>query len=261
MDISGSHRIPAPRAAVWRGLNDPETLKSSIPGCESIERTGEGEFRGVVGAKVGPMRASLSGDIAVSGGPESFTLTVKGADEKAGGGEGTADVTLAEEQGETILTYAGRFEATGKISQLGARLLTGVARTGVEAFLARFSDAVGEAGAASPQPERLDDASPLAPDAESAPASIETAPGEPGFAEPAPAEPAPLQPAPGAIAPTAIPDVPDAAQIAAIEATEPAAAGGGVVTRIMLIAAIVVVVAVGVYFFMFQTPPPATPAG
>ena len=60
MEMTGEFRIPAPRQRVWEGLNDPEILKSSIPGCQTIEkvsdteftaqgrrpgRTGEGQFR------------------------------------------------------------------------------------------------------------------------------------------------------------------------------------------------------------------------
>ena len=32
MEMTGEFRIPAPRQRVWEGLNDPEILKSSIPG-------------------------------------------------------------------------------------------------------------------------------------------------------------------------------------------------------------------------------------
>ena len=35
MEMQGERRIPAPRQMVWERLNDPETLKQCIPGCES----------------------------------------------------------------------------------------------------------------------------------------------------------------------------------------------------------------------------------
>ena len=38
MDMQGERRIPAPRQLVWERLNDPETLKQCIPGCEIAER-------------------------------------------------------------------------------------------------------------------------------------------------------------------------------------------------------------------------------
>ena len=36
MDMTGERRIAAPREAVWAALNDPEILRSCIPGCETL---------------------------------------------------------------------------------------------------------------------------------------------------------------------------------------------------------------------------------
>ena len=38
MDMTGERRIPAPRQIVWNALNDPEVLRVTIPGCESLEK-------------------------------------------------------------------------------------------------------------------------------------------------------------------------------------------------------------------------------
>ena len=40
MEMTGERRIPAPRQQVWDALNDPEVLRASIPGCETVEREG-----------------------------------------------------------------------------------------------------------------------------------------------------------------------------------------------------------------------------
>ena len=45
MDMTGERRIPAPQQKVWTALNDTETLKRCIPGCESLERTSENEMK------------------------------------------------------------------------------------------------------------------------------------------------------------------------------------------------------------------------
>ena len=44
MDMTGERRIPAPRQRVWEGLNDPETLRQAIPGCEKIEKISDNEL-------------------------------------------------------------------------------------------------------------------------------------------------------------------------------------------------------------------------
>ena len=44
MTMSGEQQLAAPRETVWAKLNDPEVLKACIPGCQSLEVTGEMSF-------------------------------------------------------------------------------------------------------------------------------------------------------------------------------------------------------------------------
>ena len=41
MEMTGEFRIPAPRQRVWEALNDPEILKQSIPGCQTLEKVSD----------------------------------------------------------------------------------------------------------------------------------------------------------------------------------------------------------------------------
>src|SRR5207245_1451744 len=66
MEMTGERRIPAPRQLVWERLNDPETLKQCIPGCETIEKVSDTEFTAKVTAKVGPVKASFSGKVTLT---------------------------------------------------------------------------------------------------------------------------------------------------------------------------------------------------
>ena len=63
MDMTGEYRIPAPRQIVWEALNDPETLKASIVGCDELNRTGPNSFEAKVTAKVGPVKAKFGGKV------------------------------------------------------------------------------------------------------------------------------------------------------------------------------------------------------
>ncbi len=57
-DVDGTDEhphVPAPPPAVWAALNDPAVLKACIPGCESLERSGEQRVRVVMAARVGPV--------------------------------------------------------------------------------------------------------------------------------------------------------------------------------------------------------------
>ena len=45
MEMTGEQFIPLPQQKVWEALNDPEILKSSIAGCEAIEKVSENEYK------------------------------------------------------------------------------------------------------------------------------------------------------------------------------------------------------------------------
>ena len=99
MDMTGEYRIPAPREQVWAALNDPATLKASLPGCESLEKVSDHEFAATVVAKVGPVKAKFNGNVTLSNlnPPESYTISGEGKGGAAGFAKGGADVRLTED--------------------------------------------------------------------------------------------------------------------------------------------------------------------
>ena len=155
MDMTGERRIPAPRQLVWERLNDPETLKACIPGCEAIEKISDTEFTAKLVAKVGPVRASFSGKVTLSdlGPPSGYTITGEGTGGVAGFAKGSATVSLVEEGGETVLRYGAQGQVGGKLAQIGSRLIDATARKMADEFFTRFVTAVSPGGAAGRAPE------------------------------------------------------------------------------------------------------------
>jgi uncharacterized protein len=147
MDMTGEFRIPAPRQRVWEGLNDPEVLKSSIPGCQSIEKVSDTEFTAKVVAQVGPVKANFSGKVTLSDldPPQSYTIAGEGSGGVAGFAKGKAKVNLDEEGAETVLHYSVQAHVGGKLAQIGSRLIDSVARKMAENFFTRFVAAVAPA--------------------------------------------------------------------------------------------------------------------
>jgi carbon monoxide dehydrogenase subunit G len=145
MEMTGSYRIAAPRDRVWAALNDPAVLKDCIPGCESLDKLSDTEMQAVASLKIGPVKARFNGKVTLSDikAPESYTITGEGSGGAAGFAKGGADVSLAEEGPETVLTYTARAQVGGKIAQMGARLIDGVAKKMADDFFAKFRDRVG----------------------------------------------------------------------------------------------------------------------
>ena len=174
MEMTGEFRIPAPRQRVWEGLNDPEILKSSIPGCQTIEKVSDTEFIAKVLTQVGPVKANFSGKVTLSDldPPQSYTIAGEGSGGVAGFAKGSAKVNLDDESGATVLHYAVQAHVGGKLAQIGSRLIDSVARRMAENFFTRFVAAVApEAAATTAAATAATEAVPGGPVATETPAS------------------------------------------------------------------------------------------
>jgi carbon monoxide dehydrogenase subunit G len=155
MDMKGEYRISASQQAVWEALNDPETLKACIPGCETIEKTSDTEMTATVKAKVGPVSAKFKGKVTLSdlNPPNSYRISGEGQGGPAGFGKGGATVTLEQVGSETILRYDANALVGGKLAQIGARLVDGAAKKIANEFFSNFANHVGGPTEAASDPD------------------------------------------------------------------------------------------------------------
>lgn len=162
MEMTGEYRIPAPRQKVWEALNDPEILKASIPGCEELVKDSDTEMSAKVATRVGPVSAKFTGKVTLSdiNPPESYRISGEGQGGVAGFAKGGAEVRLAEDGAETVLTYTANAQVGGKLAQIGSRLIDSTAKKMADQFFGKFVEQVGaaapaaeeEAPAAAPAP-------------------------------------------------------------------------------------------------------------
>lgn len=150
--MNNSRVVPAPPPIVWAALNDPDVLKDSLPGCESLERVDESTWKATVAAKVGPVSARFSGTMKIveSNPPDGYTLRFEGQGGAAGFANGDAKVTLTPaENNATTLSYDVKAQVGGKIAQIGSRLIDGAAAKIADEFFARFSQRLTPPAAAA----------------------------------------------------------------------------------------------------------------
>jgi hypothetical protein len=141
MELHGERLIPASIDATWAALNDPETLKACIAGCETLERTGDDAYTAVVAMKIGPVSARFKGNLKMSNvaPPNGYTIAFDGQGGVAGFGKGSADVALtAEGSAATRLAYNARAMVGGKMAQIGSRLIDATAAKITEDFFKAF---------------------------------------------------------------------------------------------------------------------------
>jgi uncharacterized protein len=144
MTMNGDLELPAPREVVWEKLNDPDVLKACIPGCQSLEKTSDTGFAAVTKVKLGPVSATFRGKVELTDidPPNGYRIGGQGEGGVAGFAKGGASVRLTAIDGGTRLSYDVEAQIGGKLAQLGARLIDGVAKSMADQFFAKFAEAV-----------------------------------------------------------------------------------------------------------------------
>jgi carbon monoxide dehydrogenase subunit G len=129
MEMASEQLLAVSQDKAWAALNDPEILKTAIPGCESITLTAENEYEVALTAAVGPVKAKFKGKMRLADieAPNSY-------------GKGSAAVTLAPvNANETMLSYSAQAQVGGKIAQIGSRLVDMAAKKMANEFFTAFN--------------------------------------------------------------------------------------------------------------------------
>src|SRR6266403_588023 len=92
MTMNGQVQLAASREVVWAKLNDPEVLKSCIPGSEQLDKISDNEFQAIATVKVGPVKARWKGKVRLSDldPPNSYRISGEGEGGVAGFAKGGA---------------------------------------------------------------------------------------------------------------------------------------------------------------------------
>jgi len=143
MEMLGNRRLGVTQQQAWDALNDPETLRKCIPGCDKFELTGENQYAVGLAIKIGPVSAKFSGKVTLSEieAPHSYKLSFEGQGGVAGFAKGSSAVSLKPvPQGEEgcELDYTVQAQVGGKIAQMGQRLIDGAAKSTADDFFKRF---------------------------------------------------------------------------------------------------------------------------
>ncbi|WP_353171543.1 CoxG family protein [Paracandidimonas soli] len=145
MLVEGSKILAASRGEVWKALNDPDFLRRSIPGCREVKVVSPGELEVGLTVSVGPIKANFDTQLQIRDVREleSYVLAGSGSAGAAGSGSGTVRVSLSDVPGGTKLDYSAETEVSGRVAQLGARMMDSTARRFAEQFFANISRLLG----------------------------------------------------------------------------------------------------------------------
>ncbi|WP_454903900.1 CoxG family protein [Variovorax gossypii] len=153
MEMLGNRHLGITQQQAWEALNDPETLKKCIPGCDKFELTGDNTYSVALAVKIGPVSAKFNGKVVLSDivAPNGYKLSFEGQGGVAGFAKGSSSVTLKPVAGDAApaeeaatpaagceLDYTVQAQVGGKIAQLGQRLIDGAAKSTADDFFKRF---------------------------------------------------------------------------------------------------------------------------
>jgi len=143
MEMLGNRRLGITQQQAWEALNDPETLKKCIPGCDKFELTGDNQYTVALAVKIGPVSAKFNGKVTLAEitPPDSYRLSFEGQGGVAGFAKGSSSVSLkpiADGSPGCELDYTVNAQVGGKIAQLGQRLIDGAAKSTADDFFKRF---------------------------------------------------------------------------------------------------------------------------
>jgi hypothetical protein len=153
MHFEGRHELRAPRESIFRALTDPATLQRCLPGCESLQKTGDNAYAASLGVNIGPVTGRFSGNVRLEEvqPPARYRIVFDGVGQ-SGFMRGTSDFELEEQPGLTVVKYSADFHVGGVLAAVGQRMLQGTARMLASKFFAAIESAAQTANAERPSP-------------------------------------------------------------------------------------------------------------
>ncbi len=128
MKINGTHTIDNTTAEqVWSFIMNPDVLAKITPGLKQLDPVGDDEFKAISEIKIGPVKASFEGDLALTNKVEqkSTTVVVK-QDSKIGNVQASIGMEIITGDNNVTVNYDGEAKMVGKIATMGQRMVGSV---------------------------------------------------------------------------------------------------------------------------------------
>ena len=110
-------------------------LAAAMPGCESLEKIGDDEYKMKMKMALASLSGNFDGKVRITGQapPESFKLTVEGSG-KVGFMKGEGNLKFTAKDAGTEVSYEGDVQVGGTIAAVGQRLIDGTAKMMIKRF-------------------------------------------------------------------------------------------------------------------------------
>lgn len=135
MKISGSYVLPLPPEEAYKRLQDPKVLADAMPGCESLDKVGEDEYKMKMKMALASLSGAFDGKVRITdqSPPHSFKLAVEGTG-KIGFMKGEGVLTFTPKDQGTEVSYEGDVQVGGTIAAVGQRLIDATSKMMIKRF-------------------------------------------------------------------------------------------------------------------------------
>jgi carbon monoxide dehydrogenase subunit G len=126
---------------VYALMQDPVVLARAIPGCESLDKIGDDEYRMKMKMALASFSGAFEGKVRITdqSPPQSFRLVVEGSG-KLGFMKGDGLLKLAARDAGTEVSYEGDAQVGGTMAAVGQRLIDGTAKMMIKRFFDKLAD-------------------------------------------------------------------------------------------------------------------------
>jgi len=146
--IAGTYTLPLPQERAYSVLQDPAILARCMPGCESLENAGDGEYTMKMKMVLAAVSGQFAGKVRIADPepPAKFRLIVEGSG-KIGFMKGDGLLTLTPNETGTHVSYDGEVQVGGTIASVGQRLVDTTAKMLIKRFFDKLSGEASQAAA------------------------------------------------------------------------------------------------------------------
>lgn len=164
MNVAGEKQFDAPRATVWRVLNDPAAMASTMPGVESFDVHDDKRWTAHVKIPLGLGGLKMKVDMEKTEEREleHAAMQIKGQGVGAMMNMQTT-FDLSDAGGGTLMKWAADVKIAGPVGSMGQRVLQPIVNQQVQHVLGTLEKRVSEAGGSQGTGDASGDASGTSP--------------------------------------------------------------------------------------------------
>ncbi len=155
MKLTDELSIAAPLSKTWPVLLDVPTVARALPGAAIDDTAEQGEYRGRMKVKLGPVTAEYTGVARLQEVDDDMHVAGYHVVGREARGQGSAEATITiaarDDRGGTHLRVQTELAVTGRQAQLGRGVMEEVATGVLKEFVGRLEGTITGDGAGAPE--------------------------------------------------------------------------------------------------------------